>query len=118
MDKIIIEDLRVHAIVGILDWERKVPQELVLTVELETDLTLAAKSENIEDTVNYALVAERLDALIVSSKFKLLETLVERSADMLLEEFVSSWVKIRCIKPQVLRNTKAVGVEIVRTKDV
>ncbi len=117
MDKIIIEDLRIHAIVGILDWERKVPQELVLTVELETDLARAANSENIEDAINYALVVERLDALIVSSKFRLLETLVERSAEMLLAEFATSWVKIRCVKPQVLNNTKAVGVEIVRTKD-
>ncbi|MFL0804354.1 MAG: dihydroneopterin aldolase [Agarilytica sp.] len=118
MDKIIIEELCIHAIVGILDWERKVPQELVLTVELQTDLSRAAKSQNIDDAIDYALVAARLDDFIVSSKFKLLETLVEQAADMLLTEFVTPWVKIRCVKTQVLKNTKAVGVEVIRTKNV
>ncbi len=116
MDKIIIEELRVHAIVGILDWERKVPQELMLTVELEADISRAAKSQDIDDAIDYALVAERLDTFIVSSKFKLLETLVEQSADMLLTEFITPWVKIRCVKTQVLKNTKSVGVEVIRTK--
>lgn len=115
MDKILLHDLEVEAIVGILEWERVVPQRLLLSIELASDITEAAKSENIEDALNYAEVALAVEALIVEKKFRLLERLVEEVAALLLANFPTTWVKVRCQKPQVIKNCRAVGIEIERS---
>lgn len=117
MDKIFIQELCVYAIVGIFDWERQVPQELILNVELACDISKAAVSQNLDDSVNYAAVAECLENHIVESQFLLLETLVESSVALIMQEFATPWVRLRCEKTQVMKNAKAVGVEITRCSD-
>lgn len=118
MDKIFIQDLSVYAIVGIYDWERQVPQQLLLSIELACDISKAAETQDLEDSVNYAAVAERLEGFIVESQFLLLETLAEQSVAMIMKEFSTPWVKFRCQKTQVMKNAKAVGVEIVRGSQI
>ncbi len=114
MDKILLQNLEVDAIVGILEWERVVPQRLLLSIELQSHITTAAKSEKIEDALNYAEVALVVENLIVEKKYRLIERLVEEVAALLLKDFPTSWVKVRCQKPQVIKNCQAVGIEIER----
>ncbi len=116
MDTIFIEDLHIDAIVGIYEWERVVPQTLVLNVTMASDIRTAARTEDIAKAINYAEVARCLEQLICAEKYRLVESLVEGCADLLLREFGSPWVKIRCRKTHVMPQARGVGVEIERGK--
>lgn len=114
MDTVFIEDLKVTAIVGIFPWERQVPQDVIINIDMAFDIEAAAKSDAIEDALNYAEVAEAVTQLIQSGKFKLVETLADRCVAMIMSKFGVPWVRFRCKKIHVLPEAGGVGVEIVR----
>jgi len=116
-DRILITDLHCRTFIGIEDWEQRERQEVHLDLELEADLTRAARTDRIEDTVNYRSVTKRVLALVEERRFALVEHLVGRVAAMVLEEFPKvQAVRIRAEKPGALRFAKSVGVEIRRAR--
>lgn len=114
MDIVFINKLKVYSIVGIFDWERKAPQELVFDVQLAWDISKAAKSEDIDDALNYAEVANSLADFVKEKQFKLLETLLEQSAGMIMEKYKVPWLRISCEKTQVMTSVKGVGLTVER----
>ncbi|TAN02797.1 MAG: dihydroneopterin aldolase [Rhodanobacteraceae bacterium] len=114
MDTVFIEALEVETVIGIYDWERKIRQKVVLDIEMGFDNTKAAASDEIADTVNYKAVAKRLIGFIEASSFQLVETLAERCAAIILDEFKVSWLRLRLAKPGAVTDSKAVGVVIER----
>ena len=114
MDTIFIKDLRIDTVVGIYDWERKIRQTVILDIEMATDIRAAAKSDDIEDTLNYKAVAKRLVEFVQASEFQLVETLVEACAQIIRDEFAVPWVRIRLNKTGALRGARDVGVIIER----
>ena len=113
-DIIFISELRIDTIIGIYDWERKVKQTVSLDLEMATDIRKAAASDGIEDTLNYKAVAKRLIAFVGDSEFQLVETLAERIAGIVTEEFGVSWLRLKLHKPGALRGSRDVGVMIER----
>ena len=77
---------------------------------------LAALSDSIDDTLNYKGVAKRVLAFVDESSFHLVETLAERIAMLILEEFGVSWVSITLSKPGAIRGSRDVGVTLERTR--
>jgi 7,8-dihydroneopterin aldolase/epimerase/oxygenase len=116
MDIVFIEDLRIDAVIGIYDWERRVRQTLSLDIEMAFDNTVPAASDDIEDTLNYKDVSKRLIVFVGESSFGLVETLAERCATIIREEFGVAWVRLKLSKPGAVRGAKAVGVCIERGK--
>jgi dihydroneopterin aldolase len=116
MDKIFIHALKTETIVGIFDWERQVKQTVVVDVEFSADIAKAARSDSIDDTLNYKAVAKRVLAFVDESSFHLVETLAEHIAMLLLEEFGVSWVSITLSKPGAIRGSRDVGVMLERTR--
>ena len=114
MDRVFIEDLRIETVIGIYDWERKIRQVVALDVEMAFDNRKPASSDRIEDTLNYKAVSKRLIAFVESSNFQLVETLAERCAQIVLEEFKVPWLRLKLSKPGAVRGSKAVGVTIER----
>ena len=114
MDKIYVTDIAIEAIVGIWDWERQVPQTVLIDLEMSVDVTRAAQSDNIDDTVNYKAVSQRVRALVIESRFKLVETMAETVAQVIRDEFGVQWVRVKINKPGALRGAKDVGVIIER----
>lgn len=116
--KIKLEDFSFDCIVGTLPEERDVPQLLVLDVEFELDFSKAARSEALQDTVDYANLSGALQNFITASKFQLLETLVWKAAEFLLtydQRILSATVKAR--KPRALpRATVSAKVTLTREK--
>src|SRR5665213_4093142 len=94
MDKIFIHALKTETIVGIFDWERQVKQTVVMDIEFSADITKAALSDSIDDTLNYKGVAKRVLAFIEESRFHLVETLAEHIAMLILEEFAAAAVHL------------------------
>jgi dihydroneopterin aldolase len=114
MDLVFIEDLRIETVIGIYDWERKIRQVVALDLEMAFDNRKPAASDRIEDTLNYKAVSKRLTAFVEESSFQLVETLAERCAEIVRDEFGVSWLRLKLSKPGAVRGSKAVGVMIER----
>jgi dihydroneopterin aldolase len=114
MDIVFIEDLRIDTVIGIYDWERRVRQTLSFDIEMAFDNTRPAASDNIADTLNYKEISKRLIGYVGESSFGLVETLAERCALIIREEFGVSWVRLKLSKPGAVRGAKSVGVRIER----
>ena len=114
MGTIYIRDLRAEAVIGIYGWEREVRQTVSMDVEMDTDTSAAAREDDIEHSINYKQVAKQLLQLIEGSRFRLVETLAERAAQLVMREFAVGWVRIRVSKPGALRHASDVGVIIER----
>lgn len=114
MDIVYIRDLKVNTIIGIYDWEREIRQTVSLDLEMATDIRRAGRTDHIDDTLNYKAVAKRLIAFIEASEFQLVETLAERVAVIVREEFAVPWLRLRLSKPGAVRGARDVGVVIER----
>ena len=117
MDHIFLHDLKVETIVGIRDWERKIRQTVSIDLDMGADIRRAAASDDIDDTLNYKLVAKRVQQFVGDSSFKLVETLAERIAELILDDFDVPWVEVRVNKPGAIRGARDVGVKIRREKN-
>ena len=87
MAKISIVDLEVFYRVGVPDAERARPQRLLLTVEMESDFSAAAKSDGIADTIDYFAVSQRLLKFGEGRSWRLIEKLAADIAGAILSEF-------------------------------
>jgi dihydroneopterin aldolase/D-erythro-7,8-dihydroneopterin triphosphate epimerase len=116
LDRILIEGLHFHCIVGINEWERVAKQLVVIDVTLHADLSAAGKSDSIEDTVNYRTVTQRIAEVVEGSKFGLIEALTDRVAEVCLEDSRIERVDVRLRKPGALRLAESVGLEITRSR--
>ena len=114
MDKIFLDELRVETIIGIWEWERKVRQTVVIDLEMSADIARAAATDTVDDTLNYKLVAKRVQEFVRDSSFPLVETLAERIAGIGRDEFDVAWVKVKVHKPGAIRGSRDVGVVIER----
>jgi dihydroneopterin aldolase len=114
MDKIFLDELKVDTIIGIWEWERRIRQTVVIDLEMSADIAKAAATDEVVDTLNYKSVAKRIQSFVSESSFQLVETLAERIAAIIREEFDVAWVKVRVNKPGAIRGSKAVGVLIER----
>jgi len=114
VDIIYINDLRIETVIGIFDWERRIKQTVILDIEMAGDCRKAAENDSVDDTVNYKSVAKRLIAFVGDSEYQLVETLAERCAEIVVNEFQVPWVKLRINKQGALRGARDVGVIIER----
>ena len=115
-DRIFLRGLTAECIIGFIDWERRVRQTVVIDLEIPVDCRNAAITDEVADTVDYKKVAKRILAFIEASEFKLVETLAQRLALTLLEEFGLEWVRLSINKPGAIRNSRDVGVSIERSR--
>ena len=114
MDIIFIRDLRIETVIGIYDWEREIKQTVSIDLDMGTDIRKAAATDSIDDTLNYKAVAKRLMAFVGESEFMLVETLAERVADIVRDEFRTPWLRLTLSKPGAVRGSREVGVIIER----
>lgn len=116
MDKILIKDLRVNAILGIYAHERTTPQELVINLMLLTDIRQAAAADEIALCVDYEKVANQVRALAETAQRLTVEALAEDLAQLCLKTPGVEAVTVRVEKTQAIAFTGSVGVEIERAK--
>jgi FolB domain-containing protein len=116
-DVIEISGLRARAIIGIHDWERRVRQEIEITIRLYADTRRAARSDRIEEAVNYRSVAKRVLEVAESSSYHLIEALAHEIARVCVVEFGLGRVSITVEKPGAIRFARTVGVTVERTRE-
>jgi 7,8-dihydroneopterin aldolase/epimerase/oxygenase len=117
MDTVFIRGLRVETIIGVHAWERKLERPLVFDLELGADTREAAASDRVRDAIDYAAVAESVTGLAKTLQPALLETLAERIARQLFEDFPIQRLRLVIDKPGAVPDVKQVGIAIERTRE-
>lgn len=116
MDKIYLSGLKCECTIGVWGWEKAISQTLVLDIELATDVAKAAQNDDLNDALDYQAVTERVQHYAKDNAFELIETLVEKLSQILLDEFPTTWICIKLDKGQAVKGVKNVGVVIERSK--
>lgn len=113
-DIVYLTDLKIDTVIGIFDWERRVRQTVSFDLEMAADVARAAATDSIEDTLDYKAVAKAVIEFVRGSDFQLVETLAERVAALILEDFGVPWVRLKVNKRGAIRGARDVGVVIER----
>lgn len=114
MDIVYIRDLRIDTIIGIYDWEREVRQTVSIDLEMASDISKAAATDDIQHALNYKAVSKRLIAYVETRNALLVETLAEEIAQLVRTEFSVPWLRLRLSKPGAIRGARDVGLIIER----
>jgi len=117
MDQVFINDLLARGIIGINDWEREKPQDILINVIIFTDLSEAGQTDNITYSVNYRTIAKKAQEKAETAKRLTVEALAADIAEICLQEKGVVKVRVKVEKPNAVRFARSVGVEIERSKD-
>jgi FolB domain-containing protein len=117
MDKIFITDLVARGVIGVNDWERRKPQEILINLTLFVDICIAGECDNLDQSVSYSTVAKKALALAESAGRLTVEALATDLARLCLGEPGVQKVTVRVEKPGAVRFARSVGVEIERARD-
>lgn len=113
MDLVYIRGLEVETVIGIYDWE-EIRQVVNLDLEMGFNIQGAAQTEDVNNTLNYKTVSDRLIDFISQSEFQLVETMAEEIAQLVRDEFGVKWLRLRLGKPGAVPQAEDVGVIIER----
>jgi 7,8-dihydroneopterin aldolase/epimerase/oxygenase len=116
MSRISIVDLEVFYRVGVPDAERAQPQRLLLTVEMDSDFSAAARSDDIADTIDYFAVTQRLLKFGEGKSWKLIEKLAADIADLVLAEFKPQSVSVE-MKKFIIPQARFVSVSLTKRRN-
>ena len=114
MDIIFLRDLKIETLIGVYEWEKRVPQALQIDLEIALPHSHACQSDDIADALDYADIVRDIQAALTSRHFNLLEALAETIAQMLLNDFKAPWVKVSVAKLNAIRGSRMVGISIER----
>jgi dihydroneopterin aldolase len=114
MDIIFLRGLHIETTIGIYDWERVIRQVVILDLEMGADIRKAAASDDIADTLDYKALSKRVIEFVESSEFLLVETLAEKVAELLRQEFAVPWLRLSLNKKGAISGASDVGIIIER----
>lgn len=114
MDTVYLRDIDLKARIGLFEWEQHIEQKLVLSLTLQCDCAAAAQLDDLSLGVDYGAVLQKVQEHVASSRVKLLETLAEQIAALLLRDFAVHSVKIDLAKVFIFPNVPRTGVVIER----
>jgi FolB domain-containing protein len=112
-DRIFIENLRLRCRIGISPTERRRLQDVLIDLSIFVDLEPATRSDDVEDSLNYREVRERVSELVSGEEFGLLESLAGAVADLVLKYPPVERVEVRVRKGKY-STEPSIGVEISR----
>src|ERR1700674_1304128 len=118
-DRIFIEGLSLHAYHGVMPHEAKVGQSFSIDLDLEIDLSAAARSDKVADTVSYDKVVECVSKAFGAQRFRLIEAAAGRVADAVRAAFPTGrQIKGTIHKPHapIAATFSDVGVTLVRAR--
>ncbi len=117
MDKILIRGLKAFGILGVHDYERHTPREIIIDLNIYTDTRPAAASDRVEDSVDYSRLSRLVQELAESAQRGTVEALAEDIARLCLAQNGVQGVRVRVEKPGAVSFVETVGVEIERWKE-
>ncbi len=118
MDKVYIQGLSIQTTIGFYEWEKQIKQTLVIDAQFGWDIAQAAKNDELAKTLDYATISEDISDFANKNPVDLIETLAERLASHLMDNYGIPWLKLKVSKPNAVHNAQTVGVEIERGRQV
>jgi FolB domain-containing protein len=117
MDQIFIKDLTARGIIGVHEWERQAPQEIVINIVLYADLHKAGDNDDLGESIDYQSVAEKVLAHAETAHKLTVEGLAADLADLCLKNARVEKVCVKVEKPGAIKFARSVGVQIERERD-
>ncbi len=111
-----IKKLRAKTIIGVFDWEKTTPREVVINLEMELDNEKATESDKLEDTLDYDTLSKKLVAAAAESKFELIEKLAKHLLDIVFEDKRIIRTRVELDKPGAVKEAKSVGIVLERKR--
>ena len=112
-DRIHVRDLRLQTVLGVHDWERESPREVIVNLVLEADLSAAARTDELAETVDYGDLCRHLLAHAAEARYRLIEALAGSIARLVLDRYLSvQAVTVRVDKPGAVSEARSVAVEL------
>ena len=113
-DVVFVKGLTVEVVIGVYEWERAITQPLLIDIALETDISRAAVSDDVNDALNYKAVCDDVSDWCQVIQAQLLEHLAGQIADKLLAKYACQKITLSIGKPTAIQQADAVGVQITR----
>ncbi len=114
MDIIYLHGLKVDCVIGVWEWEKQITQTITIDLDMGFDISVAAKSDHLQDTLSYKQVSKHVQSLVKESRFALVEKLAAEIAAMLLTDFSIEWCRVKVNKFGAVGAAGDVGVIIER----
>jgi len=115
VDSVFIHGLRAEAQIGIYRRERTTTQPIEISLDMALPSQRVFSTGKVRDTIDYAVVTERITTILAERRFGLVEEMAECIAAILIKEFASPHVRITIAKLGILRNASKVGITIERS---
>jgi len=114
--KVIISDLVFNTSIGVHDFEKEKEQQIRFNIEIDINPLLKAAENDLKSIVNYENVINKVKSITHKKHYNLLETLAE---DIFTNLFLAKniiKIKLRIEKPEIIKNTSSVGIEITKKR--
>ena len=115
--KVIISDLVFNTSIGVHDFEKEKEQQIRFNIEIDINPLLKAAENDLKSIINYENVINKVKSITHKKHYNLLETLAE---DIFTNLFLARniiKIKLRIEKPEIIKNTSSVGIEITKKKN-
>ena len=114
--KVIIRDLVFNTSIGIHDFEKEKEQQIKFNIEIDINPLLKADENDLNSIINYESVINKIKLITKKKHYNLLETLAEDVfSDLFLSKNIIK-IKLRIEKPEIIKNTSSVGIEIIKKR--
>jgi dihydroneopterin aldolase len=117
MDKIFISEIKAEVKLGVPDWERMLPQTILLDIEITMPHGRSCESDDIQDTIDYGQVVVQVRESLAANTFRLVEALAEHVCQLILSNYDAPSVKVKVAKPGIIAGVKQLGVVIERGRE-
>lgn len=114
---VIIEDFKIHCVIGAHPHERGQPQELLVDIEMRCNFSECVQTDSIADTVDYEKVCTLCQDLAQNRRYHLIETFAYEALHAILDTFSLLWVKIRVKKKQALPLANFAIIELEKERE-
>ena len=111
-----ITNLRLRAIIGANDWERKLKQDVVINISFDYDAAKASRSDQLKDAVDYKVITKKIIKAVEASDYQLIEKLAAVILDIVLQDPKIKIATVRVDKPGALRFADSVSVELCKKR--
>ena len=116
MDTIFISEIKAEVKLGVPDWERMLPQTVLLDIEIAMPHSRSCETDDIQDTIDYGQVVTQIRGSLSAHAFRLVEALAEHVCQLILTSYDTPRVKVKVAKPGIIPGVKQLGVVIERCK--
>ena len=117
MNTISIIDLEITCIIGILPNERVKEQTVLLDINLDVDIGDSTFADDINETIDYTIIAEMATQLAITKKYNLIESFCKDLNNLFIETFqVIQQTRITVKKPNALAKAKYAAYSMKKSR--